>query len=134
MGLSAGSSCRDAPSSGTPYAGEAAPNARVGLAIAAQRRAHSGVTRHRPNKHHQALRDYNISGDRYANLRAQRTTCRKARAVVRGWHHTRPDDGGWRHLEGKLHRWRCHYLVLPVRFRCEGPRRAMVRFDPGPGF
>lgn len=72
------------------------------------------------------------AGELYQDVVAKRTSCKVARAVVRGWARTDPSDDGWRTLDAPGG-WRCRYLIRPVRFQCVRGRRS-VRFLPGPGF
>ena len=71
-------------------------------------------------------------GSDYAEVRGRRTTCRTARAVVRGWSRTDSSDRGYRRLD-RPRGWSCRFLIRPVRFLCKqrGPAPGVVRFVPG---
>ena len=80
---------------------------------------------------HRGYRNCGIVHSRWVNIRARRTTCGTARAVVRGYARRRPDTTGYVRLR-RPRGWRCRRVGGPSRFFCKrSGRRAYVRFEAG---
>jgi hypothetical protein len=79
--------------------------------------------------------DYVARNDQYRDLRANHTSCRRARSLVRAWANKEAGHGGWITF-AKPADWRCRLVTSASGqiVRCESTRAfARVRFRPGHG-
>lgn len=79
--------------------------------------------------------DYVARHDQYRQLRANHTSCRRARSLVRAWANKDAGHGGWITFSEPAH-WRCRLLTSASGqiVRCESTRAfARVSFRPGHG-